>query len=101
MGKFKKGLVEDIKQEQAFQRQQTNLKEKYNITEQEVVVVEKSNMVKFTAKAVAAVIRTVATICILFLAAVGLLALVYPNIRAQVAVTWNEIFRQIQQYLPF
>ena len=46
-GKYKKGLVNEVKADIAYEKEQEKLKEKYNLDE-DVVVVEKSNAYKFT-----------------------------------------------------
>ena len=51
---------------------------KYNLDE-DVVVVEKSNAYKFTVTVLINVIKTLATIIILILAAIGLITLIYPT----------------------
>ena len=61
-------------------QEQEELRQKYGI-EEEVVVKETSNMGKFMIKSVAGVIRIIATILSLILAAIGIITLVYPNSR--------------------
>lgn len=56
-------------------------KEKHGIEEENVIVVEKTNMIKFFIQTVIATIKVVATISILVLAAIGLLTVVYPELR--------------------
>ena len=53
MSKFKKGnLITGYQEQQTFQEQQAKLREKNNIQDDSVVVVEKSNMAKFTVKTI-------------------------------------------------
>ena len=47
MAKFKTGLVKEYKEKQAFQQGQEKLKEQHNITDEKVIVVEKSNMANY------------------------------------------------------
>lgn len=102
MSKFKKGLVSDIKEEKAFEKKQEDLKEKYNLDVAEgVVVVEKTNAYKFTIKAISILIRTVATICLLTLASIGLITLIYPESRQAFTNVMNDIYYQLSVYLPF
>ena len=103
MSKYKKGLVSDIKAEKVFEKKQEDLKDKYNIkdSDKKVVVVEKSNAYKFTVNLLIGVIKTAATICILILASVGLLTLIYPESRNAFSNVLNEISAQVSNYLPF
>lgn len=76
----------------------TSLKEKYNIDE-DVVVVEKSNAYKFTVTVLINVIKTLATIIILILAAIGLITLIYPTTREAVLQVLYSIKDQAVMYL--
>lgn len=82
MGKFKNSLVTEIHGKDEYNRKQKMLKEKHGITNDNVVVVEKSNMAKFLIRVMGNIIRIIATICILILAIIGLMTLVYPVLRA-------------------
>lgn len=68
---------------------------KHRISE-DIVVVEKDNMIKFMVHMVGSLIRVVATICLLILATIGLFTLMYPEIR----IVFKEVITAIiQQYL--
>lgn len=99
--KLKKGIVQDIKKEKEFEESQEQLKNKYGIKEQEVVVVEKSNIYKFTINTVGGLIKLAATAALLVLAAVGLMTLVYPDIRTEFLQVIKSIYKQLQLLLPF
>lgn len=101
MAKFKKKLVEDIKKEQEEEKRQKALREQYEIEQKDVVVVEKNNMVKFTVSTVTALVRLCATIVILCLATIGLLSLLYPNVRTELMVVLQEYMKFLKVYLPF
>ena len=47
MAKYKRKLVADIEKQKTEEKIQSDLKDKYNIQDPDVVVVEKSNMIKF------------------------------------------------------
>ncbi len=81
MSKFQNGFVSKIEEKKIFEEKQNDLKEKYNINAQDVIIVEKNNVVKFFVKVMISFIKTVATISILVLAAIGLLTVVYPEVR--------------------
>ena len=45
--KFRSSLVNKIEEKRAFEEKQNNLKEKHGIEEENDIVVEKTNMIKF------------------------------------------------------
>lgn len=94
--KFKKKLVEQIKEDEKEALHQEQLKSRHHI-EQDVVVVEKNNMIKFAVRTITAVLRLAAAISIFFLSLTGAAALLYPTTRAylwgQCLVTWKEILQ--------
>lgn len=93
-----KKFLEAYEEETARQQEQQRLHTKHNIEDENVVVVEKSNMVKFSIKSMGAVIRTGATMVLLCLAAIGLLCLVYPETRQPLQAVIVQIFNQLTQY---
>lgn len=100
MTKFKKTFVPDIQAKIDFEKEQEELKQKHNL-ETDKVVVEKSNMVKFTVNTVKEIIRTLASILVFILAAIGLVALVYPEPRQALLGVWQEVYTQLRSYLLF
>lgn len=98
-GKYKRGLVQEVKKEQAFNQKQSELKEKYNIENSDVVVVEKTNMLKFTINKVFLLVRWGITAVVSGLAVVGVLTLVYPQIRLPFFYVANQIYRQILDFI--
>lgn len=98
--KYKPNLRKKVLEERSFEEKQDVLKEKYDIAkEKEVVVVEKSNTFKFTMRVLAAVIKVCATIILLSLAFVGVVALVYPEPRAELLEIYALVREQLQAYL--
>lgn len=98
MGKIKTGLLQEYRQKTKTAQEQTALKEKHGITDKDVVVIEKSNMAKFSVKVIASVIRICATIVIFTLAVIGVVALLYPVPREELLKIWKEIAHGL---LPF
>lgn len=85
MARFKRGFVSDYAKELEFQAQQEELKRKHGIEEDEnVVVVEKDDKVKFAIRLLIAFIRLVLTIVIIMFAVLGVFALVYQNSRTPI-----------------
>ena len=91
------GAEEELQEE----KKQRKLKEKFGIKGKNVVVVERTNMVKFMIRTMAAIIRLVATIFLISLAFIGILALVYEEPRKElVEILWSAL-EQIKQSVPF
>lgn len=98
MSKFKKKIVSEIRKDQKEEKNQKILKQKYKVGD-DVLVIEKSNMFKFTVKLVANLVRIFCTITILMLAACGLLALIYPQPRADLLEVMLDTYRELQGFI--
>jgi len=96
--KRKAMFIEAMEQEQQQIEEQTKLKEKHNIEEENVIVVEKSNMVKFTIRLVIRAIKFIFTLILLFLAMVGMIALIYPIPRADLKDIFLQMFTQLSSF---
>ena len=81
MARFKSGFVSKYKEDTKRQDKQQRLKEKHKIQDEHIVVVEKSNMTKFTVKMAVRLKKRPASICLLVLAAIGLTTLIFPDTR--------------------
>ena len=94
--KFKNQLVEQMKQEESEKEHQESLKERYDI-EEDVVVVEKTNTIKFLLKTMLGGARLIIAILVFILALIGLTALIYPDSRSllirQGLQVWQEFLR--------
>ena len=94
--KFKNQLVEQMKQEEREKEHQESLKERYDI-EEDVVVVEKNNTIKFLLKTMIGGARLIIAILVFILALIGLSALIYPDSRSllirQGLQVWQEFLR--------
>ena len=100
MGKYKRGIVEEIEKSQEIRRNQEELKRKHHIdAAEERIIVEKSNMLKFLIRTAAAGIRIAASIGIAVLAVVGLTGLVYPGPREELNQVGMAILDQLQTLL--
>ena len=96
--KFRKGLVGDVEKKISYEEGQKALREKYKLKE-DVVVVEKNNIVKFLVRAAGAVIRILARILLIIFATIGLIALIYPETRAALMGVLTGIYQQVQMLL--
>ena len=79
--KFKKGFVAEYKNKKQQEAQENRIKQKHHIIDENVVVVEKSNTLKFIIRILVLFLKTAAWIILIILAAVGILCLVYPETR--------------------
>ena len=95
--KFKKSLVGEIKKDFAYEEKQEDLREKYNITDdntQKVVVVEKSHLFVNA-------LKVILNIIVYALACIGILTLLYPVLRSTFLSICMELLNQLKNYLPF
>ena len=101
MTKYKRKLVADIEIQKAEEKIQFDLKDKYNIQDPDVVVVEKSNMIKFLIRLITSLLRLLCILTVFGLAVCGLLALVYPEPRTALIQVLYTIFKQLFSMLSF
>lgn len=96
MGKFKTAFVSQLKEEQQRQREQKKLHRKHHLQDETIVIVEKSNLMKFIISSLCRLIRLTAVIVIFVLATLGGIALLYPNVRNPLLDVLLEILRELQ-----
>ena len=80
--KYKKGFTAEYNQRIQQQTEENRIKEKHHITDENIVVVEKSNTLKYIIRIMVLLLRTAAWITLIILAAVGILCVIYPETRA-------------------
>lgn len=68
---------------------------------EDVVVVEKNNMVKFFARTAAGLVKLLAGIMAFLLLVVGLAALVYPGSRSALYDQAQQVWQELLLLLPF
>lgn len=88
--RFKNVLQKEVQREKIFDTNQDKLKNKYGI-DKDVVVVEKANILK----TLGVLVMAIAKILLLFLATFGLIALIYPEPRAEVLKIFNLSISEI------
>lgn len=81
MGKFKKTLVSAAKADLAQEQEQKRLRKKHHVEEEGLLIVERDNLLKFFVRCLASMVRIGATIFLFLLATIGLVSLVYPEVR--------------------
>ena len=90
--KFKKGFVREFNESRRQELEEIKIRQRHNISDEKVVVIEKSDTVKFLFKVFLNGIKTVAWITLIILAAVGMMCLVYPETRTEFFKIISEIF---------
>ena len=100
MAKFKKGLVNDIRDEYDREEKQKKLREKYE-TPEDVLIVEKDNTVKFFVRTTGNVIKLVVGIIIFILAVIGLTAIISPETRNELIHQGMAVIKELKGYLGF
>lgn len=76
------------------------MKEKYNL-EEDVVVIEKNNTLKFLIKTAISLVKLVVTIAIFLLSVIGLTSLVYPATRHTLWIQGLHIYHDLVHLLPW
>ena len=62
-------------------KHQRKLRKKYNVNTEKVLVVEKTNTLKFCIKTISSLVKTLANILLFIFSGVGIICLIYPNTR--------------------
>lgn len=75
------------------------MKKRHHIEDDRILIVEKSNMVKFLLRSMGRLIRTTAIIMLLALSAIGMASLLYPGPRRELAVIGIEMVHQLRGLL--
>ena len=94
-----RSIMRKAKKRKEEELRQGRLKRECGLTDENVVVVERSHLLKFLFRTLGLVIRTLATLTIAALAFIGLTALIYPGPRKELLVVWLEIVSQLKNCL--
>ena len=92
-------IAEKIKEEANREEEQKKLRRKHSITEENVIIIEKSNIYKFTIHLLITTIKTYASLVLFILAFVGLATLAYPQIRQELLLVLIDVVNQLQHML--
>ncbi|CDB12614.1 putative uncharacterized protein [Eubacterium sp. CAG:192] len=98
MGKFNRQLVNEIKKEKEQESAQLKLREKYEVPE-DVMIVEKDNMIKFSVRIIATLIKIKIGIIIFLLTVVGIVSLVFPETRNELIFQLSNTLMQLKKFL--
>ncbi len=92
-----KRFMEALEEEEERKKEQERLHAKHKITDENVVVVEKNNVITFSIKSIGAVMRIGSTLILLVLAATGLLCIIYPETRQALLRVMEQLAGQVNQ----
>lgn len=93
MGRYKNATILNAEIEE--HNHQTKLRQKHNINNANVVVVEKSNIFKFIVQVLIRIIKAAAGTALITLAAIGIYTLTEPELRALFIQFLNQIISKI------
>ncbi len=96
--KFRSSLVKQIKEDEKERLHQEELKEKYDIKDN-TVVVEKSNTIKFVTKTIIGLLRFLAALIVFLLAITGLAAILYPDSRNILLHQALQVYEELLELL--
>lgn len=99
MGKFRSGFVREVQEEKKREEEQRRLHEKHGVRDENLIIVEKNNMLKFLIRTLGRIIRYAATTAIFILAALGLLSLIYPEIRREQILVLMSILDDVRNMI--
>lgn len=94
MKKFKNVGIREYKQKEKERQKQEKLLKKHNLEKENVVVVEKANVIKFLIKTLINIVKVTGSIILIILATIGLVGLIYPETRNAYYEIYNSIVNQ-------
>lgn len=92
-------LFSGAKANRMFAKKQNLIKKRHHIEDCNVVVVEKSNMVKFLCRTTWELIRMAALISLFALSIIGAASLLYPEPRRELVVICVQTIEQLKKFL--
>lgn len=98
MGKYDK-YAKKIKEEREFKEEQDRLHKKHEGIDENKVIVETSNTYKFTLSFLRGALKTTCTIIIFILAAIGLITVIYPNVREELMVVVQAVIDEVMRMI--
>ncbi|MGN0496922.1 MAG: hypothetical protein ACI4GW_11905 [Lachnospiraceae bacterium] len=91
-----KKFIEAYEEDEAFHKKQNHLHKKHMIEDENIVVVEKNNIIKFSITSMVGLIRFVASVVLVILASIGLLCIIFDETRLPLINLLNDIVTQIR-----
>lgn len=99
MSNENKTLIRKYKETEEENSYQKDLRQKHNIENEDVYIVEKSNIFKFILRVIYYIFRIVLSVAFIALAAIGLICLIYPETRNAYESVWNSIVNNLFQLI--
>ena len=96
---IKKGLIQEYEEQLQEEANQEKLREKYDVPDENVKIVEKKTTLQFLVRTAGVIIRTIFGAALIALAAAGLIAMIYPAPRAELLIVLLDAWNQILAYL--
>lgn len=93
MGKYSNANVLQIKIDE--DHKQKRLKDKHKIENENVVIVEKNNLFKFSVRLIILIIKTIFCISLFCMAAIGIFTLIYSDLRQSFISILTQIINSI------
>lgn len=101
MSKFKNGFVKEAKEVLKQEAEQKQLREKHGIQDNNTLIVEKNNLFKFCIRCFIKIVKIFVTAGIFLLASVGLMSLIYPDVREELMKVLFAIQKEITTMIQF
>lgn len=101
--KFKPVLQEKVEKKKELRKKEAELRKEFGIDGDKTVGIrtyKESNVIGLW-KILTKIIAFIATVIILILASIGLVAILHPSSRDVMLSIWNETYTQFQTFLPF
>lgn len=92
-------IIKKAKRRKMEELRQGRLKRKCGLVDANVVVVERSHLVKFLIRTLGMTVQTLTTLVVAALAFIGLASLIYPEPRKELLLVWQEIISQLENCL--
>lgn len=101
MSKFKNGFAKEAKEVLKQEAEQKQLREKHGIQDSNTLIVEKNNLFKFCIRCFIKIVKIFVTAGIFLLASVGLMSLIYPDVREELMKVLFAIQKEITTMIQF
>jgi DNA-binding XRE family transcriptional regulator len=84
-----------FRQKREKKKQQATLREKHGISDESIVVIEKSGAYKATLRLFISAVKLIATVLLITFSAIGILSLIYPAPRADMIRVLLNIWHEL------
>lgn len=93
------GYAKKLKEKKEFEKKQEELHAKHKAIEKDKVIVEKSNTIKFLIKTLIAIIKTSSAILLIFFAGIGIMTMIYPELRDNYFALMDNIVKEAMKLI--